>query len=283
MKNDALKPIANLIENCDLMKAVLPKAADWAASWGHEELSDWHCFPVLIREYKDHPATKAALNGKSIEEFGSMLERLVKKEKPIQSITSLSPLIYRLIYTIYSDATVLNTNVIEPFHFYLAFLSRPLNVVYSLYEFLKIDVMETLWRIIDTAPIKASEKVFYCYTQLHDTCLVTGPEPIRHFKSNADRITFVEQLFPTKLPHDATIEKLEYTSRLGYDLRVKLKVPDCEVGTFLKDLEPFLKVDRETKVDANTICLSLPSGKGSGKVTFDRRDGAIYIACSSNP
>jgi len=167
----ALKQMEPLFERSDLLKEVLVGAARYAALCGHCDLSDFHCFPVLLSHYPNHPLTVAALADKSVADFSNKLGLLVKNEPPVKKIGGVTCLLWRLIHHMCSDEWgILHCGGIGLVHFYLAYLSRPNNVVYSVYEHMKIDARIVIPAIIDAMEAGDSRVLSGYYLRLHDIC-----------------------------------------------------------------------------------------------------------------
>ena len=152
-----------------ILKQVITDAADFAANWGHSELSDWHCFPVLLSGFSEDPITKAVLGGRLKSDFLGEFEKLIVRYLPIQEISGFTFLLKRLIYRMCVDENdVLHLGNLGVAHFYLAYLSRPNNVVYSIYRILGIDVKIIISNIIHETGVRYPDNVVLYYYDMHD-------------------------------------------------------------------------------------------------------------------
>lgn len=165
-----LRSTASLITDSSILNRVFADAARFAASWGHDEVSDFHCFPALLIGFPDDPITTAALGGRPIADFLATLEQIVKRKPPIPEVSGATCLLQRLIYRMCADENdVLRLGSIGIAHFYLAYISRVEGCAYNLYEWLDIDANALIPKIVHAAGIGYPDHVILYYQDLHDT------------------------------------------------------------------------------------------------------------------
>jgi len=177
MVDDSLETVLNLVSDAPVVREVIAKAAVFAAARGHE-VEDWHCFWILLSEYEKDPVTVAAIGEKSIFAFQQMLMRL-RNGEPVEGAPRVSPVLYRLIHRMYADHYDILRSVrhIGVLHFYLAFLSRPDNMVYSVFQMLDIDPVMRIGCVVDAGKVRNPTVVAEHFMRLHGTCLAVTPPP----------------------------------------------------------------------------------------------------------
>lgn len=167
MGHDGIRSILAYVPDDPVLKNIIRKAADYAAQCGHDEVSDWHCFPVLLSEYPLDPATSVALQGLAPCIFTDQLVQMVSCFPETQAISGATFLLWRLVHRIYADERdVLHVGHIEPAHVYLALLSRANGVVHSLYQMLGVDIRLCIRSLVGVIPMKKGREYIVEYYEV---------------------------------------------------------------------------------------------------------------------
>lgn len=263
---------SSLVQDCEFLGNMLDASSQAAARLGHRVLQDWHFFVQLVisPEFEKNTVVKAALHDLSghvfIDQFACKLDR----EAPIPSVSAASPAVRDLLCAIRSDAaTILRGADIGPGHFCLAYLSRPENMVYDIYQTLNIDVAQTRTAILQAMNIDHWRQVDWYYGQLHDTCITMRIAANLDIMPSREKIEYIERYLPITLPPDADVDYLQCGGKHQYWIKARIRVPK---GYFEKLVKERHSLGKILKFEDNTLEYTLPGAKGRGKMTLVKKD-----------
>lgn len=160
-----------------LMLPMIDRASEIAKMISHAFVDSHHCFLALLTLHSDDRSVRLILKDRTIEDMVAWVKSLIRDDAPCGSFRDssplFSPLMPRFIGAVAIDVSHL-ASLLSVAHIFAYFLSRPRNVVYSLYkEHLHHEPRQLLEELFDATSSANSQRMVHYYTRLHDLYLET--------------------------------------------------------------------------------------------------------------